>query len=295
MPPRVLLFALATILSGMSHAEIVVQDDAGETVRLPAPARRIVSLAPHVTENLYAAGAGERIVGAVDYSDHPEAAKNLPRVGGYSRVDLEAIVALKPDLVIAWQSGNSAATVSKLKGLGLTVYQSQPERMEDIAKGIERFGRLAGTEAAARQAAEQIHRRLVSLQRQYAARDKVTVFYQVWHQPLLTVGNRQIIDDVIQLCGGHNIFGQLESRAPSVSIEAVVAADPEAIIASGMGRDSPVGLLAWRAWPRLKAVARGNLFFIPSDLLQRPTPRMLDGAEAMCRNLETARAKRGAQ
>lgn len=292
MQLRSLFLALACLLSSMAHAEIVVQDDAGETIRLAAPARRIVSLAPHITENLYAAGAGNRIVGAVEYSDFPEAAKALPRVGGYSRVDLEAIVALKPDLVIAWQSGNSAATVGKLKELGLTVYQSQPERMDDIANGIERFGRLAGSEATATQAAEQVRRRLASLQKRYAERGRVTVFYQVWHQPLLTVGNKQIINDVIQLCGGSNVFAQLESRAPSVSIEAVVATNPEAIVASGMGRDAPVGLDNWRRYGKLKAVTRNNLFFIPSDLLQRPTPRMLDGAETLCRQLDAARAKR---
>ncbi len=295
MPPFALLLALASLLAVPAHAEIVVQDDAGETVRLAAPAQRIVSLAPHVTENLYAAGAGKQLVAAVEYSDFPEAAKALPRVGGYSRLDLEAIVAVKPDLVIAWQSGNSAAAIAKLKGLGLTVYQSQPDRLEDIASGIEKMGRLAGTEASATQTAARFRQRLAALQKTYGGRSRVATFYQVWPRPLLTVGGDQIIGDVIRLCGGDNVFAQLGTKTPAVSVEAVLAADPEALVASGMGRGTPVGLEDWRAWPKLKAVARGNLFYIPSDLLQRPTPRMLDGAEALCRHLDTARAKRAAQ
>ena len=275
-----------------ARAEVVVVDDTGATVRLSAPARRIVSLAPHIIENLYAAGAGGRLVGAVEYSDFPAAARRLPRVGDYARPDLEAIVALKPDLVVAWQSGNADAVVNTLRALGLTVYQSQPDRLEDIPAGIEKLGRLAGTEAVAEQAAADYRARLADLRARYATRPVVTTFYQAWHQPLLTVAGDQIIGAVIRLCGGANVFAALPAKAPSVSAEAVLAADPEAIVASGMGRDTPVGLDDWRRWTRMQAVRRGNLFFISADLMQRPTPRLLDGAEQLCRHLETARGRR---
>ncbi|MDO9225110.1 MAG: cobalamin-binding protein [Pseudomonadota bacterium] len=291
-PHRFLLATMLSCIAATAQAEIVIRDDTGATLRLPAAAQRIVSLAPHLTENLYAAGAGERLVGAVDYSDFPEAANRIPRVGGYSRPDMEAIVALKPDLVLTWQSGNADAVVAKLKALGLTVYQAQPDRLEDIPAGIENLGRLAGTEAVANKAAAHFRRRLADLRGQYAGRPAVPLFYQVWHRPLLTVGGSQIISDVIRLCGGENVFAALPSKAPGVSIEAVLAADPEAIVASGMGRDAVVGLEDWRAWKRMKATARGNLFFVPSDLMQRPTPRLLDGAEQLCRYLETARGRR---
>lgn len=286
---------LTTILCGIAvtaHAEIVLRDSADATVRLQQPARRIVSLAPHITENLFAAGAGARLVGAVDYSDFPEAANRVPRVGGYSRPDLEAIVALRPDLVLTWQSGNSEAMVAKLKSLGLTVFQSQPDRLEDIPANIEKLGRLAGTEIEANKAAARFRQRLSHLRGQYARRAAVPVFYQAWHQPLLTVGGSQIISDVIRLCGGENIFADLAAKAPSVSVEAVLAADPEAIVASGMGANTPVGLDDWRRWKQLKATARGNLFFVSADLMQRPTARLLDGAEQLCRHLETARGRR---
>lgn len=282
----------ALLFSATAHAEVAVRDDTGASVRLPAPARRIVSLAPHATELLFAAGAGGRLVGAVEYSDYPEAATRVPRVGGYSNPDLERIVALKPDLVLVWQSGNAAATVNRLQALGLTVYQSQPDRLEDIPASIEKLGRLAGSEAAARRAAADFRQRLATLRKQYSPRPAVAMFYQAWHQPLLTVGGSQIISDVIRLCGGANIFADLAAKAPSVSVEAVLAADPEAIVASGMGRDTPIGLDDWRKWTRMKAVARGNLFPIAADLMQRPTPRLLDGAEQLCRHLETARGRR---
>jgi iron complex transport system substrate-binding protein len=288
----VLLAALLFGFSATASTEVVVRDDSGATLRLSQPARRIVSLAPHATENLFAAGAGGRLVGAVEYSDYPEAAKRLPSVGGYSRPDLEAIVALKPDLVVAWQSGNAGATLNKLEALGLAVYQTQPDRLEDIPANIEKLGRLAGSGAVAARAAEDFRQRLAGLRKRYSTRPTVPVFYQAWHQPLLTVGGGQIISDVIRLCGGENIFARLADKAPSVSVEAVLAADPEAIVASGMGASTPVGLDDWHNWKRLRAVARGNLFHVSADLMQRPTPRLLDGAEQLCRHLETARGRR---
>ncbi len=290
---RIPLFAL--LLSGVmpaAHAEIVLHDDTGATVRLPAPARRIVSLAPHATENLFAAGAGRQLVGAVDYSDYPEAAKRIRNVGSYERPDLETIVALKPDLVVVWQSGNAGGVVKRLHALGLPVYQTQPDRLEDIPANIEKLGRLAGSEAVSARVAADFRQRLAALRKQYATRPAVPVFYQAWHQPLLTVGGDQIISDAIRLCGGANVFAGLAAKAPTVSVEAVLAANPEAIVASGMGRETPVGLDDWRQWKRLRAVARDNLFFVSADLMQRPTPRLLEGAEQLCRHLETARARR---
>ena len=286
------LFLLLAALSASAHAEISVTDDSGAVITLAAPARRIVSLAPHITESLFAAGAGDRVVGTVDYSDYPEAAKGIRRVGGYSRVDLEAVAALKPDLVIAWQSGNAAAHLDKLKGLGLPIYVTQPDRIEDIAHSLEQFGRLSGTGAAADKAASAFRERLAKLRAEYASRPPVRVFYQVWRQPLTTVNGRQIISDAIRLCGGVNVFADLAGLAPNVSIEAVLAANPEAIVASGMGEERPEWLDDWKRWTRMTAVARGNLFFIPPALIQRHTPRLLDGAQQFCDHLDVARGHR---
>lgn len=289
---RFFVLTAAFALFGTAHADLVFKDDTGQEVRLKAPPKRIVALAPHLAESLYAAGAGDRLVGAVDYSDYPPEAKKLPRVGGYSRIDLEAVAALKPDLVLAWESGNNMPQVEKLKALGLTVYVSQPNRMENIADQLERLGQLAGTEGTAKAAADTFRKRLETLRSTYASKPKVRVFYHIWKAPLMTVGGPQIISDAIRLCGGENVFGKLNQMAPTVSVEAVLEADPEAIVATGMGDARPEWLHDWDKWPRLSAVKYGNLFHINPDIMQRHTPRILDGTEKLCVYLDQARNRR---
>ncbi len=292
---RILMALTLLFPAALTAAEVSVIDDTGARVRLEQPARRIVTLAPHLVETLFAAGAGDKLVGTVEYSDFPEAAKKVTRVGGYSRLDLEAIAALKPDLIIAWLSGNAAAHVEKLRGFGFPIYISQPNRIEDVASEIERIGRLAGTDKEARATAKVFRKRLAALEKRYAQKPVVRTFYQIWKQPLSTIGSKQIITSVIRLCGGENVFGTLESLAPVVTVEAVIAASPEAIVASGMGEARPDWLDDWQRWPTIQAVARNNLFFVPPELIQRHTPRLLDGAEQLCRHLETARSRRSKQ
>ena len=274
------------------RADIVVKDDTGQEVRLKAPAKRIITLAPHAAESLFAAGAGDKLVGTVDYSDYPPEAKKVPRVGGYSRIDLEAVAALKPDLVIAWESGNHTGQIDKLKGLGLTVFVTQPNRMEDVAGQVERYGQMAGTENTANTVASNFRKRLDSLRKTNESKAKIRVFYQIWKSPLMTVGGPQIISDAIKLCGGENVFGQLKQMAPTVSVEAVLETDPEVIVATGMGDAKPEWLCDWDKWTRMTAVKRNNLFHINPDIMQRHTPRILDGAEKLCAYLDTARSRR---
>jgi iron complex transport system substrate-binding protein len=290
---RLYLSLLMTLACLPARAEIVMTDVNGATIKLAAPARRIVSLTPHITELLFAAGAGSHVVGNVEYGDYPPAARSLTKVGGYSRLDLEAIVALKPDLVMAWQSGNVPAAVSRLLAMGLNVHLSQSNRIEDIAGELERIGKLAGTEVMANSAATAFRERYARQAARYGQRPPVTVFYQIWKQPLMTINRDQIISDAIRLCGGRNVFAHLPILAPTVTVEAVITANPEAIVASGMGDSRPEWLDDWRRWSTLAAVTGDNLYFIPPDLIQRHTPRILDGAEKLCTHLETVRAKRG--
>jgi iron complex transport system substrate-binding protein len=287
---------LLTCLLVLGHpaAAFTVADDTGQVLHLAGPARRIVSLAPHITELLYAAGAGHRLVGTVDYSNYPEAARRLPRVGGYSAVDLEAVAALKPDLVIAWGSGNRDIHLARLAALGIPVFVSEPHKLADVGRSIETFGRLAGSEVIAAEAARAFEQRRTALAVRYAARPAVRVFYQVWDRPLMTVNGEHLISDVMWLCGGRNVFADLPQLAPTVSVEGVLAADPEVIVASGMGEERPDWLDQWRRWPGLTAAARGNLYFIHPDLIQRHTPRILDAAERLCGFLDEARARRPA-
>lgn len=288
---RHLAFSLL-VFSGLARADVDLTDDQGRAVHLAQPARRIVSLAPHVTELLYAAGAGERVVGAVQYSDYPEAAKKVARVGSYTAVDMEKVVALKPDLVVAWKSGNRDAHLDKLRGLGIPVFINEPRKIDDVARSLSQLGRLAGTEAVAEPAAKAFRERYAALAARYSARPKVRTFYEIWNRPLMTINGEHLIADVMRLCGGENVFAKLPVLAPAIDVEAVLAAQPEAIVASGMGEARPEWLDDWRKWTKLPAVARGNLFFIPPDQIQRHTPRILDGAERLCGQLEEARERR---
>ncbi|MDR0702788.1 MAG: cobalamin-binding protein [Azoarcus sp.] len=285
-PALLLVFACAS-----SRAEISAVDAAGHTVKLPRPAERIVSLAPHLTEQLFAAGAGGRVVGAVAFSDYPPEARNLPRIGNYANLDLEAIAALKPDLALAWQSGSHPGQLARLAALGVPIYLDEPRTLEDIARSLETLGALAGSSGTARAAARAFRVRLDDLRQRYAARPRVRTFYQVWNQPLLTINGRHLISAVIRLCGGENVFAESGPLTPTVSIEAVLAARPEAIVASGMGEARPEWLDQWRRWSELAAAKADNLFFIPPDIIQRHTPRLLDGAARMCEQLEQARLR----
>lgn len=268
---------------------VTVRDDVGNTVELARPATRIVSLAPHVTELLFAAGAGAQVVGVVTYSDFPAEAQRLPEVGSYNNIDMERVAALRPDLVVAWSSGNRDAHLDKLRALGIPVYLNEPRTLDDVPRSLETLGKLAGSEVAAQRSADDFRARLATLESTYRERPRVRMFYQIWNQPLMTINDAHLISDVIRLCAGENVFGSLDQLAPRISEEAVLAANPEAIVASGMGEARPDWLDSWRRWPALDAVRHDNLFFVPPDLLQRHTPRILDGASQLCKQLDTAR------
>jgi len=283
------LLMLALLLHGAAlRAEITLHDDRGRDLVLAAPAQRIVSLAPNLTELLFAAGGGARLVGTVAYSDYPPQARAVPVIGDSAALDIERIVALKPDLVLAWQSGNPPAEIAKLEQLGIRVLVMEPGSLERIAKEIEILGRVAGTDQTAVAAATRFRRDIAALRAEYRGRRKVSVFYQVWPAPLMTVNGRQVISEVIQLCGGRNIFADLKTLVPSVSLEAVVAADPEAIVAAS-AQPAAQALANWRKWKEMRAVRNGNLLVIPADDLSRPTPRLLDGARRLCAELDRVR------
>lgn len=293
---RALALACALTLAPWAHASVSVTDDAGQPVTLAAPAQRVVALAPHAVELAYAAGGGGKLVGAVSYSDYPSAAKALPRVGSNTSLDLERIVALKPDLLIVWRHGSNARQLDRLLALGIPVYHSEPRRLDGVANDLIALGTLFGTSTEAQAAAADYRGKIAALRERYAGRAAVSVFFEVWADPLMTLNGSHIVSDVISLCGGRNAFASLAPLVPTVSTEAVVAADPEAIVTTSQGatrQDAPLpSLAAWRAWPRMTAVARGNLFAIDGDLITRPAPRLAQGAEQLCRDLELARERR---
>ena len=266
-----------------------VIDDIGQVITLEKPAQRIISLAPHITENLFAAGAGDLIVGTVSYSDYPAAATLIPQVGSYQNINIELIVSSNPDLVIAWREGNQKNQVEKLSALGIKVYVNFPQKLEDIANDIRVFGKLSGRERQAEQQFQDYDSRLKALRQQYQDKEAISVFYQTWDKPLLTVNGKQLIGQILSLCGGRNIFHDLEALSPKVSVEAVLNRDPLAIIASGMGESRPQWLNEWRKWPDLEANRKGMLIHIPPAIIQRSTPRLLEGARLVCASLQEIR------
>jgi iron complex transport system substrate-binding protein len=297
---RVILRGVIALLIGFAVARahaITVTDDSGAPVTLAKPAERVVSLAPHVTELLFAAGGGARIVGAVTYSDYPKEAQAIPRVGDNKALDLERIVALHPDLIVVWRHGNAARQMERLTALGIPIYFSEPKHLDDIAASIDKLGALLGTQAQARASSDAFTRDIAQLRARYAARPPVSVFYQVWDDPLMTLNRDNVFDEVIGLCGGVNVFAAEKPRVPTISTEAVLAANPEAIVTATPGATKPdrrlPALERWKRWTSLTAVARGNLFGIDGDLINRPTPRLAIGAAVLCRDLEIARGRRG--
>lgn len=286
----VLLMLALSALAAPLQAAICVTDDAQRQVCLDRPAQRIIALSPGATELLFSAGAGANTIGAVAHSDFPEAAKQLPRVGSYKRIDLEAVLALKPDLIVAWRSGNPLPQTEQLEALGFAVYYAEPLRFEGVSTTIERFSLLAGTEAFG--VAQKLRDDIAALRHQYAQAAPVPVFYEVWREPLMTINNDHLISEAIGVCAGVNVFGELPSLAPRISEEAVLKEDPEVIVAGGMGEDDPSWLEPWRQFSALQAVKRNNLFFVAPSTLQRPTPRMVDGIRTLCAHLETARGRR---
>ena len=289
---------VACAFASRAHATVSAIDDTGATVSLPAPAQRVISLAPHVTELIYAAGGGAKLVGTVSYSDYPPAAQKVPRVGDNKALDLERIVALKPDLIVVWRHGNAQAQLERLRELHIPLFFSEPHQLNDVAVTLTRLGSLLGTSGTADAAASAYRADIERLRARYANRPPVSVFYEVWDQPLMTLNGTHMISDVITLCGGRNVFAQLAPLVPTVSTEAVIAANPEAIVTASAGATKPDAPLAkldsWHTWPSLTAVARNNLFAIDGDLIDRPAPRIAQGAEQLCEDLEVARSRRPA-
>lgn len=266
-----------------------VTDDDGRQVVLSFPAKRIISTAPHITELLYEAGGGEYLVGVTDFSDFPPNARTLPLVGNNRQINVERVVALKPDLLIAWRGGNPVRQIDQLQRMGLPVFYSHPKRMEDIPATLERFGVLVGQQAKGREKARLWRSRLALLKKQYANRKKLSVFYQVSERPLYTLNGEHIVSEAIRICGGENVFSDLPALAPCVSVEAVLKKDPDVIFVSGGANFASSDF--WRRFGVMKAVKNQNLFEVDADLIDRPGPRLIEGVAALCEKLDAARQK----
>ena len=274
-----------------SAAAIKVVDDQGNRLILAQPARRIVSLAPHITEMLFSAGAAEQIVGTVAFSDYPAAAEQIPRVGDAANLDIEAIVSLQPDLIVAWRSGTPQRAITALQQLGFQLYLSDPSSFNDIVKNISDLGRLSGHSEFAKSQIHQFLDQLAKLEQRYRIPPKVSVFYQIWQEPLMTVNGKHLISQVIDLCGGVNLFLFIPRLTPQISLESVMAKNVQAILVSA----SPAGddhLLAyWQRWQSLPAVRHQAIYKIPWDIISRHSLRISEGAKVICESIEQVRQK----
>jgi iron complex transport system substrate-binding protein len=273
--PRVIALLFALLLSTVgAHAESV---------------QRIVSLAPNLTELAFDAGAGERIVATVEYSNHPEAAKQIPRIGNAFRVDMERLLSLHPDAVLVWETGTPPQIIERIRSLKLRVESFRTQRVQDVAEAIRAVGRLAGTSEVAERNAAGFEQAMADLRQQYRGRRAMSVFVQVNEQPLYTVNGQQIISELVELCGGRNVFAQLSELAPAVGIEAVIAANPQVILSADTSVADATAF--WRKWRHIDAVRTGNVYRLNADDVAQATTRLAAGASEICRTLDMARKK----
>lgn len=275
-----LVFWLALLAFIPAQAATRIVDDAGETLNFSRPPQRIISLTPHLTELLFAVGAGGQLVGVDSASDYPPAALALPRIGDFSRVNLERVLAARPDLVVAWSGGNRAADIHQLKQLGLRVMLTDARRLDDVARLLRLLGQATGHAAEGEAAARSYEARLRGIRLgQPTGIRPLAVFYQVWDRPLMTVGGGHWISDALVLCGGRNVFGDLHAASPVVSREAVLLRAPEVVVG---GTDAPDMRRQWQRFEHLPAVKNNAFVRVNADLLHRPTPRLLDGVADLC-------------
>ena len=251
------------------------------------PAKRIIALSPHTVELLYAIGAGDSIIAAVEHVDYPEQAKSLPSIGGYHGIQMERVLELNPDLIVAWGAGNKAADLNKLKQLGFNVYDSSPTKFADIASDLVALGKLTGHQQQAKKVAAEFTQQLKHIRNENADKKRVRVFYQLWSNPLMTVAKNSWIQQLILVCNGQNVFYNASSDYPQVSVENVLLAEPKVILQS-KDKGNTQGI-DWSKWPMIPAVKQHHIYQLNADLLHRQTTRAIEGIEAVCHALDKAR------
>lgn len=284
------LILLAAALAATPLFAVQITDDRGVPIELRSRPVRIVTLSPHLAEIAFAAGAGSRLAAVARYSDYPDAVTRLPQIGDAAHVDVERILALKPDLILAWASGNPRADVERLDRLGFPVFVTEPRTLADIPRLVRLVGELAGTQAAAEAAAARLERELANLRARYGTAAPVRVFYEIWHRPVLTINGSHLISDVIRLCGGENVFATARLLTLSVSLEAIAAARPQVIL-GGSSAVRPQQFAAEWQDTRVAALRELPVRYVPPDLIQRQSPRIVQGARAVCEHLEEIRKR----
>lgn len=266
-----------------ADARTTVTDDFRHNVTVRAPPLRIVSLAPGATAMLFAAGAGSQLVGTIEYSGQPASEMNLPKIGSADAIDMERLIALRPDVVVVWPDGNNPAQIATIERLGVPVYRQEAITLDGIADSLRRLGRLTGTSGVADRQAIALQAELAGLRKEYGnSSHSPTVLLEVWDRPLYTVGRGELMSDALRVCGARNAFADLPARAPAIGIEAVLARDPDIIIAAAPPGKGAAWLAEWRRFPSLRAVRTGRLLAFEDERLQGLGPGVIDATAAMC-------------
>ncbi|ALS34102.1 vitamin B12 transport system substrate-binding protein [Pseudoalteromonas translucida KMM 520] len=255
----------------------------------PAKALRIVALAPHIVENLYAIGAGDNIVGTVDYADYPAAAKNITRIGGYYGISIEKLLVLKPDIVIAWKSGNQSDDLAQIERLGIKLYLTDPTTVTGIADELLMLGKLTGNIKQSEQVVKAFNTKLAAIKAKQQGKSKLTGFYQLWSEPMMTVSKNTGISELMATCQVTNVFANSRTDYPQISIENVIVAKPQIIIIPDEKSATPQPTINWQQWPEIPAVKNKQFLSVNADLLHRFSARMLDGLADMCDKIAVSR------
>lgn len=285
-----LAIPISLLGAGLVQAKTVcVDDDTGRQVCRKNAPQRIVSLSPGSTELIFAAGGGSQVIGVDAHSDYPEEVANIPRVGGYPDTSIEAIIVLKPDFIVAWAGGNKQQLTSMLESVGIPMFYINPLDFSDISSAISRLGTLFGAEQQAQKAAAEVDSRYKAIAAGYSQKTQVTVFYEIWNTPLMSVNSHHIIGQVIEVCGGKNIFADARAQVPRVSMESLMAANPQVISSSTFIKDGKTIEQRWARWENIEAVKNHSFITLAGDSISRPTPRTLDAAQEFCEKLDVIR------
>jgi iron complex transport system substrate-binding protein len=287
------LLAAAALLAASACAAATrdVTDDRGQTIAVPSPARRIAVLAPHLAEIAFSAGAGEHLVGVSSSSDVPRFADSLPVVANNGRIDFERLLRARPDVVLAWLSGNPQRQLDRLRDRGVPVVATEVRRLEDIPRLIRLAGEIAGTAQAAGRAAQALEREIAGLLPADAGR-RPMVFIEVWHKPLMSVNGTHLISELVRICGGTNVFEDARPLVLVVSRERLLKAQPEVVIMNATPGDQLAALVRWQTQP-LPAARLHQLYAVDPRVLHRQGPGLLEGARSLCADLRGARAALG--
>ena len=289
---RHLFLSLSVLLGSISSAQaapVCAIDDAGRSVCPKTEVKRVISLSPGSTELIFAAGGGSRVVGVDEHSDYPAEVANIDRIGGYPNISIESIAALKPDLIVAWAGGNSPQLTSMLESIGIPLFYIDPQSFDDVASAIRRLGVVFDTKAHADKSADEVEQRYQAIASQYKNKKPVTVFYEIWNNPLMSINSHHIIHQVIEICGGKNVYADARTQVPQVSIESLIAANPDAISSSTFIKDGKTIEERWSQWRNISAVKNNAYITVSGDQISRPTPRALDAAQEFCEKLEDIR------